>query len=221
MHEIDQDEFQLVLYEIDQDEVSLVLYEFDKEIYIHNRLIFTIVNDFKDFERLSEIKFNFLNLKDKMFNCKIIVILRGAIAACGRILHLLSEYKALFQWTNNSSDDLILTNNCGDQLVHEQHMLRHTMNENPKKMLSRELTLIRLSMANLPFKPISRLIFLQKKDICRFSLIQSTYFFLKRQILYFLFFDFKFLGYQNDVYFLFLSLSIRRFEKLKKERKIK
>ena len=78
-------------------------------------------------------------------------------------------------------------------------------------------------MANLPFKPISRLIFLQKKDICRFSLIQSTYFFLKRQIVYFLFFDFKLnqlrfmgttkenqkkteyvvLGYQNDVYFIF------------------
>ena len=54
------------------------------------------------------------------------------------------------------------------------------------------LTLIRLSMANLPFKPNSGLIFLKKKDICRFRLIQSTYFFLKRQILYFLFFDFKF-----------------------------
>ena len=99
-------------------------------------------------------------------------------------------------------------------------------------------------MANLPFKPISRLIFLQKKDICRFSLIQSTYFFLKRQIVYFLFFDFKlnqlrFMGTTKEnkkyrirrfglskrrlLYFflIFLSLSIRRFEKLKKERKIK
>ena len=107
------------------------------------------------------------------------------------------------------------------------------------------LTLIRLSMANLPFKPNSRLIFLQKKDICRFRLIQSTYFFLKRQILYFLFFDFKFnqlrsmgttekkikktesvvLGLSKRclLYFflIFLSLTIRRFQKLKKETKNK
>ena len=48
-------------------------------------------------------------------------------------MHLLAVDVALFNWTNNNTGDLILTNNSENQLVHEQHMLRHTMKENPIK----------------------------------------------------------------------------------------
>ena len=122
--------------EIVKDVVTEVLNEIFEEIFrqeIHNKLIFTISNDFKGLDSLSKIKFNFIKLKDKLFNCKNRCILRRASAACRRILHISAEDVALFHWTNNNNGDLISTNYCEDQLVHEQNMLRHTMNANTIK----------------------------------------------------------------------------------------
>ena len=117
LQEISKDLNQDVLPKIFQDVAAEVLPEIVKEILpqeLHNQLIFTIVNDIKELESLSDIKLNFIKLKDTMFNCKNRVILMGARKACRHILHLLAKDVTLFDWTNKNNGDLVLTNNCED-----------------------------------------------------------------------------------------------------------